>query len=507
MSLFSLTKSEINKTASLLSLVLVIISFFTSVTSCKKLVEIPAPVNAVGENAIFTNTETAIGALNSIYAGMVNPTGVFTGTRSISLLAGLSSDEFTLTPGETSLESQYYTNTLSTVVPPFAGSEHWSPLYNLIFKSNAAIEGLTRKDAEALPQSIRDQLLGEAKFLRALFYFYLVNLYGDVPLAVTTDAKLNSGLARSTKETIYEHMIADLKDAQQLLSSSYPDETLAGNSLERVRPTRWVASALLARVFLYTSEWANAEIEASSIIDNTTLYTLVPLNDVFLKNSQEAIWQLQPTSASFNTQDGVIFIIPPSGPSSANPVFISDFLLNSFDSTDARRFFGNWIDTTIYEVAAGVFDTVAYPFKYKLNMPDENINSATGTANMTEYLMVFRLVEQYLIRAEARAQQGKISDAQSDLNTIRNRAGLSNTTANDMQALLTAVLLERQTELFSEWGNRWLDLKRTENLDLVMATVTPQKSNGASWDSNQQLYPLPLSDLNLMPSLTQNPGY
>jgi starch-binding outer membrane protein, SusD/RagB family len=477
-------------------------------TSCKKMVEISPPSTSIAENAVYTNSITAISVLTGIYGNMINATGIFTGNRSISLLTSLSADELSTKQPITTLEGQYYTNSLSALVPPNAGSEQWSPLYNFVFKANAAIQGLTDEKANVLPAVVRNQLLGEAKYLRAFFYFYLANLYGDVPLALTTDPKINTNLSRTPKTVVYQQIISDLEDAQRLLSSSYLDQTLQSNTPERIRPTTWAASALLARVYLYTGDWSKSEEQATTVINNSSLFSLVPsLNNVFLKNSKEAIWQLQPTNASFNTQDAITFIIPASGPNASKPVYLSNNLLKSFEANDQRIVYGNWIDTVIYEVSAGIYDTVAYPVKYKINTPNNNITPATGSANMTEYLMVFRLAEQFLIRAEARAQQNNISGAKTDLNAIRTRAGLPNATAGEKSSLLAAILNERQTELFTEWGNRWFDLKRTGSVDAVMSVVTPQKSNGASWQSYQQVYPIPLSDLSLMPNIVQNSGY
>jgi hypothetical protein len=119
--------------------------------------------------------------------------------------------------------------------------------------------------------------------------------------------------------------------------------------------------------------------------------------------------------------------------------------------------------------------------------------------------MVFRLSEQYLIRAEARVQQGKNSDGETDLNFIRERAGLNDTTAANQDDLLNLIYHERQIEMFCEWGNRWLDLKRTDRIDSVMAIVTPVK--GGTWKSNWQFYPIPKSQINLNPLLIQNDGY
>jgi hypothetical protein len=383
------------------------------------------------------------------------------------------------------------------------GFELWSLLYNNIYKCNAAIEGLQK--STSLTPAVKQQLLGEAKFMRAFFYFYLVNLFGDVPLALSTDAVTNTALSRTAKADVYKQIIGDLKEAKDLMNSNYPDATLLGTTNERVRPTKWAAEALLARVYLYTNDYVNAENEASGLIGNTTLYgPLPPLNSVFLKNSKEAIWQLQPTANNLNTVEGQMYVIPTTGPSSSNIVFLSKFLLNSFEIGDQRAVLGNWVNTTIYKKTSTTYDTVSFDYKYKVGAAA----GVTSTNAMSEYFMVLRLGEQYLIRAEARAQLGNIQGAKDDLNAIRTRAGLPGTIANDQSSLLTAILNERRHELFCEWGHRWLDLKRTGKVDAVMSVITPLKSNGAiQWRSYQQYYPVAKTELDKAPNLTQTPGY
>lgn len=478
--------------------------------SCKKLVEIAAPSGSIAENNVYTTDQTAIAVLSGIYRSINTAPehpfqGSFQGNKSFSVFTGLSSDELSLYSGVTDdIYLGYYRNTLSAVMPPVSGSEFWPLLYNYVFRCNAAIEGLNA--SSTLTLVIKQQLLGEAKFMRAFIYFYLVNMFGDVPLALTTDYKANALLSRVPEAQVYQQIIADLQEAESLLSSQYLDASLLKTTAERLRPNKWTAAALLARVYLYTGEYAKAEEQASSVINQSSLYNLVPLNNVFLKNSREAIWQIQPIAFDFNTEDARTFIIPATGPTDVidgNPVYLSDHLLAAFEPNDQRAVYGNWIDTTIYETGSMALDTIAYPFKYKINT-SPGVVSAT---DMTEYFMVLRLGEQLLIRAEARAQLNNTSGAQSDLNAIRSRAGLPSTTANDKSSLLAAVLHERQVELFTELGHRWFDLKRTGNVDAVMSLATPTKANGSPWRSYQQLYPLPQSDINTAPNLKQNPNY
>lgn len=452
--------------------------------SCKKLVEVKPPESVLTGNNIYSNDYAAISVLTGIYATM--STGGFsfvTGLQSISIKSGLSADEFTLWSGFTNQKVvPFYKNNLSTEQQ----LTFWESFYRCLLQINSAIEGIS--SASALTPQIKQQLLGEAKFLRAFCYFYLVNIYDDVPLVINNNYEVNSSLPRSPKAQAYEQIIADLIDAKNLLSPTYLSANLLTNTIERVRPNKWSASALLARVYLYIQEWENSEIEASDVINNKSLYDTIPLSGTFLKNSKEAIWQLQPTNTGWNTEDARVFILT-GNPSNSRPIYLSKFLLNGFETEDQRL--KNWVKSVTTSTG-----TYYYPYKYQ---------SATSGAEVTEYYMVLRLAEQYLIRAEARAQQNKLSEAQADLNIIRKRAGLLNAAPTDKPSLLAAILHERQVELFSEWGHRWLDLKRFGIVDSVMSIVAPQK--GGTWEPTDQLYPLPLYDIEQNPNLEQNPGY
>jgi len=475
---------------------LIIFSILLFNSSCKKLVETGPQSTSVNADNVYTNDATAAAVLNGIYTTMSQEAfSDFTGPTAVPLYTGLSSDELTLYSGVYDPRFRaYYLNALQA---NNAGFEFWNSAYPIIYDANAAIEGLAASNA--LTSAVKQQLTGEAKMVRAFFYFYLVNLYGDVPLVLNTNYKANATLARTPKAMVYKQIISDLQDAVSTLSTTYVGADALTATTERTRPTKWAAAALLARVYLFygnlsgdASNYVNAEQQATSVINNSAGYNLVTdLNGVFLANSNEAIWQLQPVIANINTQDAQVFILPETGPSSstANPVYLSNYLLNSFENGDLRKV--DWVSSI------KVSDTTYfYPSKYKIK---------TVGAPLTEYLMMLRLGEQFLIRAEARVQQSNLSGAQSDLNAIRARAGLANTTANDRQSLLAAILRERRVELFTEWGHRWLDLKRTGTVGTVMSVVTPQK--GGTWNISAQLYPLPLTDLRSDPALVQNPGY
>jgi hypothetical protein len=468
------------------SIQLVILFLIVLNASCKKFVTVPPPFTNLSKGNVYTTDATAASILTGVYANIMgSPTGY--GVTNVSILSALSADELTLYQGSSNnIYIQYYQNSLSSTNVP--NGYYWDFLYPTIFTVNSAIEGLT--NSTSLTPVVKSELLGEAKFMRAFSYFYLTNCYGDVPLVTSTDYSKNSVISRIPSTQIWQLIIEDLKDAKSLLNTGYVDASIINKTSSRVRPNKWAATALLARSYLYTQDWANAKEQASEVINNTGTYSLVnDLNGVFLANSTEAIWQLQPVIAGQNTQDAITFVLTAGPDNGLHPVYLNSYLLNTFEPNDKRM--TSWIG-----IDSSTGTKYYYANKYK--------NADYGLP-VTEYLMVLRLAEQYLIRAEALVQQGDIVNAANDLNTVRNRAGLPNSPASAATDLLAAIQHERQTELFTEWGHRWLDLKRTAKVDSVMSFVTPTK--GGSWNSNWKWYPIPFTDLATDPNLIQNSGY
>lgn len=463
--------------------------------SCRKFVLVETPPGQITQNNAFTSDRTANGVLVNIYSTISQGY-----TANMAKFGGLLADEFGLWSGADFRHAGYYKNSLTATVLQTTGDEMWLFSYSVIYRCNIAIEGLTNG---SITPSVKKQLLGEAYFLRAWFYFYLVNLYGDLPLAIVTDTETNRLLPRSQKTTVYDLITSDLIKAKENLSHSFVDASLnpyAGNP-ERVRPNYWAATALLARVYLYNGNNSGAETEATKIINEPT-FSLVPtFASVFLKNSQEAIWQIQPTDFGWNTREGRMFVLKasPTGLRAAKPVYISSYLINAFEPNDKRR--TQWIDS--FNISSVKY---YFPSKYKVGAQSSSVNSVN---TLTEYSMMLRLGEQYLIRAEAKAKQNNLTGAIADLDQIRNRATLpliANTNPGISQSdLLDVILHERQVELFSEWAHRWFDLKRFSKVEQVMNVVTPIK--GGTWETTDQLLPIPFKELQSGINLVQNPGY
>lgn len=443
------------------------------ISSCEDFVDVEPPITEVVSETVYTNDETAIAAMRGVYIDMVS-NGFASGNQfSVTNLVGLSSDELLDFQGDND-RVELNRNALSTTNGNIA--RLWNEAYGSIYNANSVLEGL--RNSNGLTNELIMQLEGEAKFVRAFFHFYLANLFGDVPIVTSTDFRINNEIPRSAVQDVFQQVVLDLQEAQNVLAEDY-----SFSDDERVQPNQFAAIALLARAYLYTGDWTNAEIQATRIIDNTSLYNLEnDLNNVFLANSVEAIWQLKPIFPGQNTREARIFI------NEVSPSFqvLRDELLNAFELNDSRR--TNWVDSIIFEGT-----TYYHPFKYKINQNNEPL---------TEYSMVLRLAEQYLIRAEAKAQMNDIVGAQADLNIIRNRAGLPNTTANDQSSLLLAIEQERRIELFTEWGHRWLDLRRANRLDAVLSLISLK-----DWQSTDQLFPIPESDRLINTKLTQNDGY
>lgn len=453
------------------------ISFFLILTmgfySCDSFVEVDLPKSQLTDVTVFEDVATANAALLDIYA-KIRDKGLLTGTRyGLSNQLGNYADEIISygAPADPTLD--FYTNSLLS--SDTAVLDFWNTTYNQIYAANAIIEGVQK--SPELMSNDKNRLQGEALFIRALLHFYLANLFGDVPYVTTTDYKINSSVSRMDVDKVYELIIADLEASENLLSNEY-------SNTDRIRPNKYLPKALLARVFLYKGKWAEAASTASALLNNTVLYALEnDVDKVFLKESKETIWQLMPATAGKNTDEANTFIFFSGPPPS---VALSEDLVSSFDSNDLRK--SHWIAA----VTNGT-NTWHHAFKYK---------EFNFTPSSVEYSIVFRLTEQYLIRAEARAQQGDLIGAKEDLDKIRLRAGLAGTTAVSQEQIITAIGQERRWELFTEYGHRFFDLKRSGTIDNTLAAVKP------GWDSTDVLFPLPQSELGVNPNLRpQNPGY
>ncbi|MBB5441279.1 hypothetical protein HDC92_004986 [Pedobacter sp. AK017] len=429
---------------------------------CKKFVEIKELKDQLLTEKVFESDATANSAILGIYRGNKDV------TLSLNAFASISGNDVDFY-STTSTVAVYGTYT----IPANAGNIPWSSFYSMIYRANSAIENLERSTGTTV--SKRTQFIGEAKFFRAYAYFYLVNFFGDVPLITSTDVEIALVARRNTAEQVYNQIITDLLDAQSKLPTGY-----IWNGGNKTRVNRMAATALLARAYLYTRSWAKAASEASAVVGSD--YVLLdPASGIWSKNNTEAIWQIDRYS-------GEPFSLPTYFISTGLVTACSSALLGSFETGDKRRKFYVRTKTVLGS---------AYEVPSKIN--------STSTTVLNDFETPLRLAEQYLIRAEANAMMDNYSSAIADINTLRLiHGGLSTglSTPTSQASCLDIVLKERRVELFAEYAHRWFDLKRTGRVDAVLGSERP-----AVWKSTAALYPIPISDIQRNPNLSQNPGY
>ena len=440
-----------------------------SALGCQRFIEVKEPAQQVTAGAVFSDDMNATAAINGIYSQMIGGSSSFSSWMT-TVLAGAAADEllrFNASVEEQELVTNAITpdNNLVSIL--------WTSAYRTIYQCNAAIEGLGRPSA--VSTQVRNQLLGEAHFVRAFCYSYLVQSFGDVPLVLTTDWASNQGLGRNAVAEVYERILLDLQKAGSLMSVSYP-------SAMKGRPNKWSAVAFSARILLLLGRWEEAALAATEVLDKGGYLPLPSLPQVYLANSREAIWQLVPDAVNYGYVPELR--MPPFYTANVPGYYLRPDLMMAFEPGDRRR--SARVDSVLY-----LGTRYYYPGKYK---------SLSGN---TEYYVVLRAAELLLIRAEARANMGYIAEGMQDVNAVRLRAQLPILSgAMSKDELLAAVYRERRVELFAEWGHRWYDLKRTGRATQVLGRLKPD-----SWQPHDTLWPIHSGQLVLNPALRQNEGY
>jgi len=451
----------------------------TVLPACKKLIQIPPnPPTEITTSEQFADSASVMTAMADVYDYPTNQGMGFTFNDGLlSLCSGLSSDELSIGSNSQAFFLQF----LQYGVTPLNSEVNsmWVNPYTGIYAVNAILSGVAT--SPGLSASLKTQLTGELQFVRALYYFDLVNLFSAVPLVTTTDYNVSSKIGRTSVDSVNAQIMTDLQAAQQALPVTYP-------SPGHLRPNLYTVKALLAKIYLYQKNW-QAAFNAADTIINSGLYSLVPnLNSVFLDGSTEAIWQLPATGENDVTTEAYNYVPYTNGTAPNYP--LTTYLVNAFEPGDQRLL--NWTGMAIVNTGSAN-DTLYYPYKYK--------NVSPYSPPTIEDYMIFRLGEEYLIHAEAAAELGNLGTAISDLNTVRARAGLGATTAVTQADLLTAIIHERQVELFTEWGNRWFDLNRTGTANTVL------NAEKGGFQPYMALYPVPFAQIEVNSLLGQNPGY
>lgn len=363
----------------------------------------------------------------------------------------------------------------------------WRDSYQAIQKTNVV---LGRIDNISYTDPVQKQSRkGEMLFIRALLYFNMVRLYGDVPLVTTetTDPNQLFGQGRQPAASVYTQIKADLTAAIGFL----PD---APSQPGRVVKT--AAEALLGKVYLTLKDYPNAEAQLLTVVNSGRHTLLGKVQDVFAltnENNKEIIFAVQFASGiNGNSEGSVMFqLFSPSatvsGAKGHNLPTLS--LYNLYAANDLRK--------NVYVTLA----PTGAPFDNKLSAPAGNVIT-DGPSDF----VVLRYADVILMLAETENELGNAGPAAGYLNMIRNRAGLTNTAATSQTALRDAIAQERRLELIGE-GHRWFDLLRTGTAIQVMNQWFKDNNILTTIDQHNLLMPVPQSQVNTDPAIKQNPGY
>lgn len=351
----------------------------------------------------------------------------------------------------------------------------YNSYYSGINQANQLIADIPGISDGLFTGNSKNTKLAEGYFLRALAYFGLARTYGGVPIVLvpSTSGHSADGIKRSSYEETLAQVESDLNQAEALFDNSLST---------RARASKWAVYALKARLYLYQKRWDKAEEYATKVLDNS-LFALTPEVKDWYENtlSSDAIFELV-----FNTADKnpiYTYYLPaglggrldyvPSGE-------LVQLLLNKDISGKRSQL-----------IAKQSADSEQYVI--------QQYNKTDGTSSFP----VLRLEEQYLIRAEARAQQGKLNEAVDDINVIRKRAEVALIDASDIskEDVLLTLETERRLELAFD-GHRYNDIIRTGRAPEVFGAI-----NEVYKDSRYWVFPLPWTVISADPDLEQNPGY
>lgn len=478
--------------------ILAVLIAITAITSCKKELDL-APHKIYYDNFYQTKGD-ALSAINSVYdqLGSVNQYSNY-----LWLIQDIGSDDCNArtTINDPNLQ-EYNSYNIKPTNTYLAGI--WQGSYLGISRANVVLE---KVPAIKMDTVTKERIMGEAKFLRGLFYFNLVRLFGEVPL-ITVPVTPDLGneevyLSKSSVSAIYNQIIADLSQAVEKLPSKYSSTNDLG------RATSGAALGLLSKVYLTNKDWENAQLTAAMVIDSKIYGLNADYASNFKeanKNGKESVFEVQ-FYKKVNSECSQMVIsglpsIPGLFSSGTETMLPTTDLLNSFEDGDHRKevtFFDNYF--------GGLYTFEPHIWKYW----DQVAYKPAATSASGADFFVMRYSEVLLIYAEAlnEAKGGPMIDAYSAINLVRARARngktgiLPDVDGLDQSAFRSAVLNERRHEFVSE-GQRWYDLVRTGNL---VEFVKRAKGDNTNPTAFSYLFPIPQRELDNNRNLKQNDGY
>jgi hypothetical protein len=446
-----------------LKILTVCLSLLVISISCEDVLE-PKPVDILTDDLVLNEPNDVSNVEIGLYSA-------FRGIVTNTIISGDFTADMLIHNGTFSQYRELGTKQITSANA--AAAALWSNIYSAVYVANFIFEKLPAVGGVTTAQ--RNQTMGTAYFLRGLSYFYGVNTFGGIPNVKTTSINDNRNIARADVGEIEDLIENDFEDALDLLPEEPVNAGFVGKDAVR---------AALARFYLYTKQWSNAERYASQVI-GTNRYSLEPdFSTIVLQDfTDEAIFEI-----GYNITDD---------PGTLNNLFKS------------RREIipSNQLIVALASDASGDrFSSIEFNV-INLGGSDNGWTvSKYGTADEdNNNVVVFRLGEMYLIRAEARANLNKVSgegSALQDLNVLRARAKAPLIEIASQAQTLQLIEDERRMELAFE-GHRWYDLVRTGRVNAVMSAFSP------NWKTTYERWPIPQTEIQNNPALAeqQNPGY
>ncbi|GAB3166557.1 RagB/SusD family nutrient uptake outer membrane protein [Telluribacter humicola] len=401
------------------------------------------------------------------------------GGRSTANQAKNDLDKYTFTPATTTFQSL------------------WSAVYRGINRANTVID---RVPGILMDNDLKNRYVAEAKFMRGFYYFTLVRLFGGVPLVVKETTSLNDlAVPRASVDEVYNQIIQDFTDAEGVLPATY-------TGADRGRATRGAAKAFLAKVYLTRQEWTKAAAKAKEVIDSGTYDLWANYGDAFQianKNGKEAVFEMQALGGGFGEGSWMQGYMRPNfdrvnGIAGFGDDPVTENLYKTYREDDKRRNVAIRLYSATSTPAAPA--SVAFPgYVYKYLDP-----SATANGDGSNNYPIIRYADVLLMYAEALNEiSAGNPEAYTAINRIRSRAGLPELAPTLSQAeFRDSVLLERRLELAFE-GHRWYDLARTKRLISAINAQNPT----IKVEERHYLFPIPQTEIDVNPALTQNPNY
>lgn len=474
----------------------VVMILMVAAISCTK--ELEQEPHQIYYDNYYQTEDDAITAVNAVYdvLGAVNQYSSY-----LWLIQDISSDDCNARPTLNDPNLHEFNNYTIKTTNNYLG-EIWKGSYLGISRANVVLEKVPGIDMDTAVQS---RLLGEARFLRALFYFNLVRLFGDVPLVtvpVSPDLTPEEIYPfRAPVQDVYARIIDDLNVAAEKLPAKYP------NTNDKGRATQGAAWGLLSKVYLTLQDWENARANAYKVIESNQYALHADYTDNFKeakKNGIESVFEVQFYRKVTSENSQMVISGLPSIPglftAGVEIMLPTEDLLESFDTNDYR-----YEATFFDEYWTYTFD----PHIWKYWDQDAYKPSATSASGAN--FMMMRYSEVLLIYAEAlnEASGGPTAEAYDAVNQVRARArngnpvALPDLTGLNQDEFRKAVLNERRHEFVNE-GQRWYDLVRTGTL---IESVKRAKGDQANPTEFNYLFPIPQRERDINKNLTQNPGY